>query len=81
MRSCCLIPPRRNEFFLYDDDEEELYGIDSNNNPTSDGDKSEGETEEVSKEMTASAKDETTIPEPIDSDKSKQQRASEEESK
>ena len=31
--------------------------------------------------MTASAEDETTIPEPIDSDKSKQQRASEEESK
>ena len=30
-----------------DDDEEELYGIDTNNNPTSDGDKSEGETEEV----------------------------------
>ena len=64
-----------------DDDEEELYGIDTNNNPTSDRDKSEGETEEVSKEMTASAEDETTIPEPIDSDKSKQQRASEEESK
>jgi hypothetical protein len=35
----------------------------------------------VSKEMMASAEDETTIPEPIDSDKSKQQRASEEESK
>jgi hypothetical protein len=31
--------------------------------------------------MMASAEDETTIPEPIDSDKSKQQRASEEESK
>ncbi len=31
--------------------------------------------------MTASAEDETTIPEPINSDKSKQQRASEEESK
>ena len=64
-----------------DDDEEELYGIDTNNNPTSDGDKSEGKTEEVSKEMMASAEDETTIPEPIDSDKLKQQRASEEESK
>ncbi len=28
-----------------DDEEEESYGIDTNNNPTRDGDKSEGETE------------------------------------
>jgi hypothetical protein len=71
---------KRNNIFD-DDDEEELYGIDTNNNPTSDKDKSEGKTEEVSKEMKASAEDKTTIPEPIDSDKSIQQRASEEESK